>query len=64
MQFHPPSIDQGVLAFVWALLLSVYVYFGLLAVGSSGAFAIVIALLSFAAIWLFVRLRGEHRAGV
>ena len=64
MHFHPPSIDQGVLAFVWALLLSVYVYFGLLAVGSSGAFAIVIALLSFAAIWLFVRLRGEHRAGV
>ena len=64
MHFHPPSIDQGVLAFVWALLLSVYVYFGLLAVGSSGAFAIVIALLSFAAIWLFVRLRGEDRAGV
>ena len=59
MHFHPPSIDQGVLAFVWALLLSVYVYFGLLAVGSSGAFAIVIALLSFAGIWLFVRLRGE-----
>jgi hypothetical protein len=64
MHFHPPSIDQGVLAFVWALLLSVYVYFGLLAVGSSGAFAIVIALLSFAGIWLFVRLRGEDRAGV
>ena len=64
MHFHPPSIDQGVLAFVWALLLSVYVYFGLLAVGSSGAFAIVIALLSFAGIWLFVRLRGEDRPGV
>jgi hypothetical protein len=56
---NPPSIDPGVMAFVWALLLAVYVYFGLLAVGASGAFSIVIALLAFAAIWLFVRLRGE-----
>ena len=59
MHFHLPSIDPGVMAFVWALLLGLYVYFGLIAIGSSGAFAIVIALLSFAAIWLFVRLRGE-----
>jgi hypothetical protein len=63
MHFHLPSIDPGVMAFVWALLLGLYVYFGLLAVGSSGAFAIVIALLSFAGIWLFVRLRGEGSAG-
>jgi hypothetical protein len=63
MHFHLPSIDPGVMAFVWALLLSLYVYFGLLAVGSSGAFAIVMALLSFAGIWLFVRLRGEGSTG-
>ena len=60
---HLPSIDPGVMAFVWALLLAVYVYFGLVAIGSSGAFAIVIALLAFAAIWLFVRLRGEDHPG-
>ena len=58
---NPPSIDPGVMAFVWALLLALYVYFGLLAIGSKGSFAIVIALLSFAGIWLFVRLRGEDR---
>jgi hypothetical protein len=46
---------------VWALLLALYVYFGLLAIGAKGSFAIVIALLSFAGIWLFVRLRGEDR---
>jgi len=63
MHFHLPSIDPGVMAFVWALLLGLYVYFGLIAIGSSGAFAIVIALLSFAAIWLFVRLRGEGSSG-
>lgn len=56
---RPPSIDQGVIAVVWAVALGVYVYFGLLAVGASGATAIVLALVSFAAIWLFVRLRGE-----
>jgi hypothetical protein len=57
---RPPSIDQGVIAFLWAVGLGAYIYFGLLAVGASGATAIVIALLSFAAIWLLVRLRGEE----
>jgi hypothetical protein len=58
---NPPSIDPGVTAFIWALLLAVFIYFGLLAVGASAAFAIVVALVSFAAIWLFVRLRGSDR---
>ena len=58
---NPPSIDPGVSAFIWALLLSVYIYFGLIAVGASAAFAIVVTLVSFAAIWLFVRLRGSDR---
>lgn len=49
---------------MWALLLAVYVYFGLLAIGATGAFAIVISLLAFAGIWLFVRLRGEDGVGI
>jgi hypothetical protein len=57
---RPPSVDQGVIALVWAVALSVYIYFGLIAVGSSAATAIVISLVSFAGIWLFVRLRGEE----
>ena len=61
MHFRPPSIDQGVIAFLWAVALGAYIYFGLLAVGSSGAFAIVVAMLSAFGIWLFVRLRGEDR---
>ena len=56
---RPPSIDQGVIALIWAVALGTYIYFGLLAVGASGATAIVLALVSFAGIWLFVRLRGE-----
>jgi hypothetical protein len=57
---RPPSIDQGVIALVWAVLLGTYIYFGLLAVGASGATAIVLALVCFAGIWLLVRLRGEE----
>ena len=57
---RPPSIDQGVIATIWAVGLAIYIYFGLLAVGASGATAIVIALVSFAGIWLLVRLRGEE----
>jgi hypothetical protein len=56
---RPPSIDQGVMAFIWAAGLGIYIYFGLIAIGESGAIAIVLALVSFAGIWLLVRLRGE-----
>jgi hypothetical protein len=57
---RPPSIDQGVIALIWAVALAVYIYFGLLAVGASSATAIVLALVSCAGIWLLVRLRGEE----
>jgi hypothetical protein len=63
MHFRAPSIDPGVMAFIWAVLLAAYLYFFLIVVGASGAFAVVIALLAFAGIWLFVRLRGEERPG-
>lgn len=59
MHFRPPSIDPGVTAAVWALFLAVYVFFGLVAIGVNGGASLVIALVSFAGIWFFVRLRGE-----
>jgi hypothetical protein len=59
VHFHPPSIDPGIIALIWALVLGTFIYFGLLAVGKSGAFAIVIAMVSTAGIWLFVRTRGN-----
>ena len=60
---NPPSIDPGVMAFIWALLLAVFIFFGLKAIGSTGATAIILSLVGFAAIWLFVRLRGEDEPG-
>jgi hypothetical protein len=56
---NPPSIDPEVTAFLWAVALGAYIYFGLLAVGSSGAFAIVIASVSAVGIWFLVRTRGR-----
>jgi hypothetical protein len=54
-----PSVDKGIIAFIWAILLGTYLYFFLVATGSTGAFAIVISAVSAAGIWLFVRTRGE-----
>lgn len=59
VHFHPPSIDPGVIALVWAVALGSFIYFGLVAIGSSGAFSIVIASVSAAGIWLLVRTRGD-----
>jgi hypothetical protein len=63
VHFRAPSIDKGITALVWAVLLGAYIYFGLLAIGESGAFAFVIATVAFAGIWLFVRLRGDDSPG-
>ena len=59
MHFHPPSIDPGVIALVWAVALGAFIYYGLIGIGSSGAFSIVIASVSAAGIWLRVLVRGR-----
>ena len=59
----PPSIDHGVISFVWAVLLGVYIWAGLLAIGVSGATAVIMAALGFCAIFLYVRIYGEDRPG-
>ena len=59
MHVRAPSIDKGVVAFIWAIVLGTYLYFFLVATGSSSAFAFVISAIAAAGIWLFVRVRGE-----
>ncbi len=63
MHLRPPSIDPGVMAFIWAFLLGLYVWGGLLAVGVDRGTALILALLAFGAIFLFVRLRGGDEPG-
>jgi hypothetical protein len=59
VHLRPPSIDPGVTSFLWALGLGAFIWAGLLAIGVSKGTATVLALLSFGAIFLFVRLYGE-----
>ena len=60
MHIRPPSIDPGITSFLWALALGAFVYFGLVSVGIHRGTSLLLALLSFGAIFLFVRTRGEQ----
>ena len=59
MHLRPPSIDPGITSFLWALFFGLFVWAGLLAIGVSQGTALVLGLLSFGAVFLFVRLYGE-----
>ena len=60
VHLRPPSIDRGVTSFLWALGLGLFIWLGLNAVGIGGGTAFVLSLLSFGAIFLFVRIYGEE----
>ena len=57
MHLRMPSIDQGVQAFVWALVFFLYLWLAL-AVDFPGGTSFVLALLAAGAIFLVVRTRG------
>ena len=60
MHLRLPAIEPGVKAFVWALLLSLYLWgFLILAVGVDKGASTVLGLIAFGAIFLFVRVYGE-----
>ena len=59
MHLRLPAIEPGVKAFVWALLLSLYIWGFMLAVGVDNGTSTVLALIAFAAIFLCVRIYGE-----
>ena len=56
---RPPSIDHGVISFLWAIGIGAYIYFGSLAVGVSSGTAFIFAALGAFAIFIFVRVFGE-----
>ena len=55
-----PSFDRGIVSFLWGLGLGLFIWLGLLAVGVSGATSFIIAAVSGAGIFLFVRVYGEQ----
>ncbi|MGZ4315175.1 MAG: hypothetical protein ACXVRS_05015 [Gaiellaceae bacterium] len=59
MHLRLPAIEPGVKAFVWALLLSLYIWAFMLAVGVDKGTSTVLGLIAFGAIFLCVRIYGE-----
>jgi len=55
----PPSIDHGIISFVWGLALGAFIWAGLLAIGISRPTAAIVAVVAGCAIFLAVRLYGE-----
>jgi hypothetical protein len=55
---RPPSIAHGVISFVWGLVFGLYVWFGGLAVGVSGATAFIVGAVVGAGTFLYVRIYG------
>jgi hypothetical protein len=59
MHLRPPSIDHGIISFVWALVLGVLLWLFMIGIGISKPTAFIISALVGCAIFLYVRLYGE-----
>ena len=59
MHLRPPSIDHGVISFVWAFVLGILLWGFMLAVGISQGTSVIVAALAAGGIFLYVRLYGE-----
>ncbi len=59
MHLRPPSVDHGIVSFLWALGLGVFLWLGMLAVGVSRPTAFILAAVAAFLIFLYVRLQGE-----
>ena len=60
MHLRPPSIDKGVVAFLWALGFFLFMWLGMLGVGVGKGMAFVLAAVAAGAIFLFVRIYGDR----
>ena len=58
VHLRPPSVDHGVVSFLWALGLGLFLWLGMLAVGVEDATALILAAVAAGAIFLYVRLYG------
>jgi hypothetical protein len=63
MHLRPPAFSHGFTSFLWGFGLGLYVWIGLLAVGTGGGTAFVLGLLAALGIFFLVLLYGgeEYR---
>ena len=60
---RPPSVDHGVVSFLWALVFGLFLWGGMSAVGISSATAFIIAAVAAFGIFVFVRVYGDDARG-
>jgi hypothetical protein len=63
VHLRQPSFSHGVTSFLWGFFLGVFVWIGSLAIGVAQPTAFILGLVSFCAIFLYVRSYGEDRPG-
>lgn len=63
MHVRPPSVAPGLVAFLWALAFSLYVWAFMLGVGASNALATVTGALVLATAFVYIRVFGARRPG-
>ena len=63
MHLRVPSIDQGVQAFIWALVFFAFMWLGSILLDINAGIALVVSLVVSALIFLFVRVRGGDYPG-
>jgi hypothetical protein len=58
---RPPAFSPGAQSFLWGLVLGLYVWLGLLAIGTGNASAFLFGVVAGVLIFFFVRLCGEDQ---
>ena len=59
MHLRPPSIAHGIVSFLWAVFLGLFIWIGGMAVGINGAMSFIVGCVAGFLIFLFVRVYGE-----
>jgi heme O synthase-like polyprenyltransferase len=59
VSLRPPSVDHGIVSFIWAFVLGLLLWLFMLGIGISKATSFIVAALVAFGIFLYVRLYGE-----
>ena len=59
MHLRPPSIDHGIISFLWALFFGLFIWIGGSAVGYGSAVCFIVGAVVGFLVFVFVRVYGE-----
>ena len=61
MHLRPPSVDHGVVSFLWAFGLGLFIFLGMLSICVRRGTAFIVSRIAPGAIFLYVRIYGEEQ---